>query len=268
MAWLRYAVCLDVEATFARGGRSDVPGGRFDANIGPEIVQVGVCVLDVETSAIVFEFSRVVKPYHNSTLSRSLVALTGLQQTDIDGADSFGNVWSELERALTKNGINGLNAVPATFSRADLGTFVPHQLVVLDRTLIDPFWSRVVDIQRVYGEFSGDSRPRSLKDALKGLEVKVEGRLHDALADARAVAAIWSALQQRGVHPERFVEHAVRETARVVGGVGRFIRSSRSNRSNRPRPRKARGNGTESTSSTSSTSSTTPLRLPHGLVKV
>jgi inhibitor of KinA sporulation pathway (predicted exonuclease) len=204
MAWLRYAVCLDVEATFARG-RSDVPGGRFDARVGPEIVQVGVAVLDLETGDRALEFCRAVRPAHNAVLSRSLMGLTGLTQSAIDAARPFGEVWRELERLLVANGVGAQNSVAMTFSGADLGTFVPHQALVLDGVQLDPYWGRVVDVQRVYGEFVGERRPRSLRDALASFELKLTNA-HDALGDARGLASLAWALTQNGVKLERAVE--------------------------------------------------------------
>jgi inhibitor of KinA sporulation pathway (predicted exonuclease) len=180
------AVVFDLEFTAWAGSqerRWSLPNER------PEIVQIGAVKLDASSLRVVDEFEILVQPRLNPVLSDYLVALTGITN---DAMRSRGVDFVVAYRAF-------LDFVgPArifAFGRDDL---------ILQDNLKLYGWSRELPVPRYVnvfpwlGENGADLSGKNACDVAEAAGARFEGQRHDALCDARGVAAGMLALIAKG----------------------------------------------------------------------
>jgi inhibitor of KinA sporulation pathway (predicted exonuclease) len=172
-------VVFDLEYTAWEGSLARAWSGPGEYR---EIVQIGAVRLDADDGwKEVASLSRLVRPRINSRLSAYLIALTGISQerVDADGVD-FGEALAELAAfgpgaAFWSNGPDGeviaencrLTQMPPRIAPGQFGDVRPFLSRSLRRS------AQEIDSYLLAREFCGQSA----------------GRAHDALADARGVAA-------------------------------------------------------------------------------
>ncbi len=182
---MRTAIVFDLEFTAWEGSMEHhwLRPGEFK-----EVVQIGAVKLDADSLAEVARFDALVRPRINPLISPYLERLTGIANDDIrregrDFADVFGDflafgggaIWSAFGRddlVLEENcRLYGLTPPPAPDFRDTRPWFI-----------VNGFDTR--------GLHSCDIGPK--------LGVPFDGHKHNALADARSVAAGMKVLVARG----------------------------------------------------------------------
>jgi inhibitor of KinA sporulation pathway (predicted exonuclease) len=161
------------------------PNSRFRPNpVSPfEIIEIGAAKVS-EDLEIIDTFSRLIKPVIYRKLSPIVMRKTGIRPSDLETGDSFRKVITDFRKFC------GQDFVLCTWSSNDVKILqknciyhkMPHEWV-----------SRYYDIQRRCTRVLGLPKSQSvgLKNALKALDIEVEGRLHRAMDDAVHTAKVF-----------------------------------------------------------------------------
>ncbi|MFW5709132.1 MAG: exonuclease domain-containing protein [Chloroflexota bacterium] len=166
-------VVVDVEATCWRGRP---PEGEQQ-----EIIEIGVCLLDIETG-IPHKKDRILVKPTRSTVSRYCTRLTGLTQEQVEAGISFAGACQLLADIYQT----------ASRAWASWGNF-DREIFAAQCLLLDvayPFSQHHINVKPLFSACQGLPEPVGLKRALKVLRWKFEGRLHSGQDDAWNIARI------------------------------------------------------------------------------
>lgn len=170
------AVVLDLEFTAWEGSMA---GGWSRPGEYREVVQIGAVKLDAARLKIADEFSMLVRPRINPVLSEYFAALTGignarLQREGVDFITAYEAFLAFVDGAATFG-----------FGRDDL---------VLEENLKRYVWGtralpRHVNVVPWLAEQGLDMKGKNACHVAEAAGLSFEGHAHDALADAKGVAA-------------------------------------------------------------------------------
>jgi inhibitor of KinA sporulation pathway (predicted exonuclease) len=147
-----------------------------------EIIEIGAVKLDGDNYAVIDEFQRFVKPAENPRLSDFCTKLTSITQKDVDGAEFFESVFADF---LTWAGPEPYRF--CSWSTYDLKQFredCARRGVEFPEKL-----ESHIDLQQLYSAKSG-SPISTMEQALKKLDIPLDGAHHRALDDSRNIAKI------------------------------------------------------------------------------
>ena len=174
-------VIVDIEATCW-----DNENGSPDRTMLPrrdesEIIEVGVCTLDLKTLEIGDIDGIIVKPA-NSTVSDFCTKLTTLTQADVDKGISFDAACQILRKKY-----NSKNRTWASYGQYDANIFKRE----CDSKKVNyPFGNFHINIKAVvetiYGETLG------MSEALDAMMIVLEGTHHRGVDDAKNIARIYA----------------------------------------------------------------------------
>jgi inhibitor of KinA sporulation pathway (predicted exonuclease) len=161
-----------------------------------EVVQIGGVKLDAASLKEVAAFEMLVKPRVNPILSDYLVALTGIdnEQLAARGVDFITAYRAFLDFTAASHAW--------AHGRDDLILAGNLKLYGWDRVLPLPSYSNAVPWFTAQGV---DLKGKRACDVAEAAGAVFEGRKHDALADARGVAAGFTAMIGKGA-PNPFLE--------------------------------------------------------------
>jgi inhibitor of KinA sporulation pathway (predicted exonuclease) len=181
----RYVVVFDLEFT-AWAGSMESRWTRDGEHA--EVVQIGAVKLDAETLKITGEFECLVRPRVNPALSQYLVDLTGISNAMLEArAVDFITAY----RAF----LDFVGPWPMwAFGRDDLIFADNLKLYAWDGLPVPPH-SNAIPWFAAHGL---DLKGKHACDVAEAAGAVFEGRKHDALADARGVAAGIRAVVARG----------------------------------------------------------------------
>jgi inhibitor of KinA sporulation pathway (predicted exonuclease) len=171
----RHAIVFDLEFTAWEGSLARGWSEPFQFK---EVVQIGAVKLDVRTLKIADEFEMLVRPRINAHLSDYLAALTGIGNDDV-----------------AKRGVDFALAYRAFFNFAGgaaTWAFGRDDLVFADNLKLYGLSMPVLSYTNVIPWFAGhgvDLQGKHACDVARAAGAAFEGRAHDALSDARSVAA-------------------------------------------------------------------------------
>jgi inhibitor of KinA sporulation pathway (predicted exonuclease) len=163
---------VDVEATCWPGAP---PAGQVN-----EIIQIGVCVVDVVGRTRVGRDDILVRP-ERSRVGAFCTGLTGLTQERVDGGVSFAEACAllvERHEAGSRRWASWGEYDRKQFERQCAALGVPY-----------PFGPRHVNVKAAYAEAHG-RRPMGMAQALSHAGLPLEGRHHDGADDAWNIAAL------------------------------------------------------------------------------
>ena len=172
-----YAVIFDLEFTAWEGSRAR---GWSLPDEKREVIQIGAVKLDVADLQCVDEFEILVRPRFNAVLSDYITALTGItnEAMSLRGTDFVTAYRAFLEFA---------DEAPLwAFGRDDLIFKENIRLYGWEGVLSIPPYSNVIPW---FAEGGNDLTGKHASDVAEAAGTVFEGRRHDALADARGVAA-------------------------------------------------------------------------------
>ena len=169
---MRYVI-VDLEATCWEKGTHP---GRM------EIIEIGAVLLPSAEGAPVREFGEFVRPIQEPVLSKFCVGLTGIQQADVDGAETFAAV---LPRFLEWIGQEPY--VLCSWGAYDLGQFRVD--CRRHRIAMPSGFECHINLKQAFAEIQG-ARPCGMKAALSRLHIPLEGKHHRAIDDARNIGKI------------------------------------------------------------------------------
>jgi len=181
----RYAVVFDLEFTAWPG--SMVSRWSREGEHA-EVVQIGAVKLDAESLKITDEFECLVRPRVNPVLSQYLIDLTGITNEML--AAKAVDFITAYRAFLDFVGPSPIWA----FGRDDLVFADNLKLYAWDGLPVPPYTNAIP----WFAEHGIDLRGKHACDVAEASGAVFEGRKHDALADARGVAAGIRAVVARG----------------------------------------------------------------------
>ena len=154
-----------------------------------EIIEIGAVIMD-ERFLVLGEFKTLVKPQYNAEICKRYETLTGISTQMVSGAPTFATAYEMFVNwckpyddeyevyAWSENDYNQLVAEMALKNCASEENMEPLK-----------HW---FDFQKEYTEKLGLERIMSLEKALDYAGVAFEGRMHDALWDAKNTAELFA----------------------------------------------------------------------------
>lgn len=155
-----------------------------------EVVQIGAVKLDADSFAVLEEFDRLVRPRFNPVLSPYFEKLTGITNSRLarHGEDFAAAYAAFLEFA-------GEGPI-AAFGRDDRALQENVRLYGMTRARALPVF---YDLRGWFAVLGLDPRGMQSLDLASALGIPFQGRAHNALDDARSVAAVMAKLASQGV---------------------------------------------------------------------
>ena len=154
-----------------------------------EIIEIGAVIMD-ESFMILGEFKTLVKPQYNDSIYKKYETLTGISTQMVYGAPTFATAfemfvnWCESYGsdyevyAWSENDYNQLTAEMELKQYSNVEKMRPLE--------------KWFDFQKEYTEKLGLERIMSLDKALNYAGIEFEGRMHDALCDAKNTAELFA----------------------------------------------------------------------------
>ena len=170
---LDHLIVVDVEATCWEG---TPPEGQT-----AEIIEIGVCVLDIQTGARLSKQSLLVRPEH-SEVSPFCTELTTLTQAQVEHGVSFEHACQVLRRKY-----RAVDRVWASYGDYDRRQFEKQCAV---RCVAYPFGPSHINVKNLLAVLHGLRREIGLLEALKLLKLPVEGTHHRGVDDAWNTGAV------------------------------------------------------------------------------
>lgn len=178
-----FFVVLDFEATCDEGSRQPQP---------QEIIEFPLVLVDSRTLRVVDEFRSYVRPQHHPQLTAFCRSLTGIQQSQIDEAPAFRDVFHQACNWLHKHGLlqqDKCSAALVTCGDWDLRTMLPAQLRVASLQKTPKIFREWVNIKKTYTAATG-KRSQGMAGMLQDLGIPLVGHHHSGLDDSRNIAQI------------------------------------------------------------------------------
>ncbi|KAJ3417580.1 3'-5' exoribonuclease 1 [Chytridiales sp. JEL 0842] len=185
-----YYCVFDVEATCEENNRT----------FQHEIIEFPVVLIDGRTQQVIDEFRRFVRPTRNPILSDFCMGLTGIQQQDVDDADTFPKVIEEFEDWLGQYcEFPFENMMWITDGPWDIRNFVTNQLRLINMKT-PPYFklSRYVDLRAFFKKAYPKGGKPNLVKMLQFFNMEFEGREHSGIDDTRNIARIVLAIMKDG----------------------------------------------------------------------
>ena len=180
-----YAIVFDLEFTAWQGSMASrwTREGEYT-----EVVQIGAVKLEADRLSVVDEFDMLVRPRINPVLSQYFIDLTGITNDH-----------------LAARGVDFVTAYRAFLEFADGGTIwaFGRDDLIFERNLKLYAWSTlpVLPYANAVPWFAAngvDLKGKHACDVAEAVGLAFAGHKHDALADARGVAAGIKAIVERG----------------------------------------------------------------------
>ncbi|MBD2184598.1 exonuclease domain-containing protein [Planktothrix sp. FACHB-1355] len=170
-------IIVDVEATC--WSESPPPGQEN------EIIEIGICTLDIATGKRLEKESILVKP-ERSTVSEFCTQLTTLTQAQVDTGISFAEACAMLKQKYLSH-----QRVWASYGDYDRRQF---ERQCQSRQISYPFGTRHINVKTLFAIVHGLSIEVGMDEALQLLNLPLEGTHHRGGDDAWNIAAIFSEL--------------------------------------------------------------------------
>lgn len=165
-------IIVDLEATCWQKGTSPQ---RM------EIIEIGAVKLN-EDFEIIDEFDSFVKPVVEPELSEFCIELTSIQQTDVDTAPTFLEIYPEFLKWIGAD----------EYYLCSWGAYDPKQFMIDCERNVIPYpekFSNHINIKKEFCTWQ-EIRPCGMKRALQILDIPLEGSHHRGIDDARNIAKI------------------------------------------------------------------------------
>jgi inhibitor of KinA sporulation pathway (predicted exonuclease) len=174
-------VVVDLEATCWEG---QPPAGEQ-----PEIIEIGVCLLDTSRGTREDKRSIMVKP-RRSRVSPFCTKLTTLTQADVDKGIPLADAVAELEKLGKNRGRTW--ASWGDYDRLQLGRECEEQKIEL------PFGRTHLNVKNLFALRRGSSREPGLDKAMEEMSLPMEGTHHRGADDAWNIAKLlWELVRWR-----------------------------------------------------------------------
>ncbi len=171
-----------------------------------EIIEFPIILFNCAERKTVSVFHEFVRPKINPVLSEFCMQLTGINQDQVEHADTFVTVFERAHEWMNNQGLfePGVHFAVVTDGPWDMARFLVQQCMI-DHICV-PFWaSRWINIRKTFTNYYKLKYYPKLPDIasmLEALGLKFEGRLHSGLDDAKNCATIVETLLNDFCLPE------------------------------------------------------------------
>ena len=161
-------------------------------NLRREIIEIGAVAIRDDTFEEIASFRRLVKPDYNDRIPKHYEELTGISTAQVLGEDHFGKAFPDFvawcmsfqdELSLYAWSGSDLDQVTREIAAKQL-------LITEDMQYLFCYW---FDFQMRFERMLGLKQSLALHKALDYSGIGFEGRMHDALYDARNTAELYKA---------------------------------------------------------------------------
>ncbi|MBD2566865.1 3'-5' exonuclease [Anabaena lutea] len=175
-----YFLIIDLEATCCN--ERSIPRHEM------EIIEIGAVMLNRKTWELDSEFQHFIQPVINPQLTAFCTELTSISQQQVDAAPHFPEVMSKL--------IEWMNSFP-NYIFCSWGNYDKSQFLqdCKFHHVPYPFGSEHRNIKNEFSEYLGVSHKFGMAQALKHLNMELQGTHHRGIDDARNIAAIYRHMQ-------------------------------------------------------------------------
>jgi inhibitor of KinA sporulation pathway (predicted exonuclease) len=164
---------VDIEATCWQG---DPPAGQIN-----EIIEVGICLLDIKTYEITANRGIIVKP-ENSKISPFCTELTTITQEMVD----YGITLKEA-CAILENDYESGQRVWCSYGAYDLKQFTKE---CASKDVKYPFGQSYLNVKTLFAVMNQLKKEVGMAKALNIAKIELEGTHHRGVDDARNIAKI------------------------------------------------------------------------------
>jgi inhibitor of KinA sporulation pathway (predicted exonuclease) len=164
---------IDVEATCWDGPQPK--------EMESEIIEIGLCTMDVKTQEILENESIIIKP-ERSSVSEFCTQLTSLTQAEVDKGISFKEACD-----LLKEKYQSKKRPWASFGAYDMNQF---QKQCNSRGIEYPFSTVHINVKTLFSLKMKMDYETGMAGALEMLNIPLEGRHHRGVDDAKNIAKI------------------------------------------------------------------------------
>lgn len=176
---LKRLLVIDVESTCWERSQ-DIPKDQVS-----EIIQIGACLVDVDQLVIIDKRRIYVRP-ERSQINAFCTKLTGITQKDVELAKPLSEVCDQLIADFKSKDIAW--ASYGDYDRKQFERQLNHNT---------PFGSRHINIKTLVGFALKLQYEIGMDQALRALDISLEGRHHDAADDAWNIAKIFIHLMKK-----------------------------------------------------------------------
>jgi len=163
-----------------------------------EVIEFPLVIVDGATGTQLSEFRTFVRPVHRPQLTEFCTRLTGIQQSTVDEAPSWGEAFHQAQAWLDSElkRLKHPSCILVTCGDWDLRSMLPRQCALSGMHVPDRFrkWLNIKNLFHVAMKRPG----KGMLNMLNGLGLKLQGRHHSGLDDSRNIAAILKALLLKG----------------------------------------------------------------------
>lgn len=176
-----FLVVVDIESTCWEG---EAPEGQQS-----DIIEIGICLLNLKTLQITKEDSFVVRP-QKSTISAFCAKLTGWTQVQVNQGMSFAEACAEIRKKYKTRGRGW-----ASYGNYDLKMFQKQcQCYEVEY----PFGDQHLNVKQLFNVLQGGHKPVGLSQALKKVDLAFEGQPHKGKDDALNIARLLAQIIGKG----------------------------------------------------------------------
>jgi inhibitor of KinA sporulation pathway (predicted exonuclease) len=172
-------IIIDLEATCCDNGEF----GRDEM----ETIEIGAVSVDPCSGTIDKEFSMIVRPILHPILTKFCTGLTGITQSDVDGAKPFGEVWIK-------------EFTPWVAGETSFGSWGSFDLGQLRKDCARSGstlgFKEHCNLSRMFTNIYG--RKKGNRGAMRMLGLDPSGKRHRGLDDARNISSIAVSLDKKG----------------------------------------------------------------------
>lgn len=145
----------------------------------------------------VSEFAEYVKPTIHPKLSQFCTELTGIKQEQVDKADTLVTVYHRHKRWIADNVPKDKEFVIATCGHWDLGKHLPYELKIKKISKASAHYDAYINVKDEFKYFY-NHECKGMKDMLRHLNIRLEGRHHSGIDDSRNIAKVMIKMIQDG----------------------------------------------------------------------
>ena len=163
-----------------------------------EIIEIGAVMFD-ESFSEIGSFKRYVKPDYSRHISTTVYNLTGIDDYYLNGCNG---IQEELDAFAAWCLATGDKVTVYAWSESDLNQIQKEYLLkdLAPSESLERIIAAWQDLQALYDKAVDSKNPTALHKALASIGVDFDGKMHDALDDARNTAKIFVELS----NPEEF----------------------------------------------------------------
>lgn len=166
-----------------------------------EIIEFPIVVVDCNARKILRDkcFHSYVKPWRRPKLTEFCTDLTGITQSDVDGAPPLPQVIQMITEWLHRTFPVDAKIMFATDGPWDFKNFLHKQAVLRDHVSVPTVMYEYIDIRTTFARKLNRGDPIKLNAMLQRMKMRFEGRPHCGFDDTINIARLAIAMMERGI---------------------------------------------------------------------